>query len=278
MAKYIELGKNNILKIDRKAEHGLYLIAEDGESVLLPNAYVENSMKIGDEIEVFIYTDSEDRLVATTLTPFGKVGDFVALRVVDNMKYGAFMDWGLPKDLFIPKEYQRSRFNIGEIKVVRIMEDRSTDRIYGTEKIEQFYSRDFRPLKRNLEVDLIILKKTPLGYKVLINESYEGLLFDNEIFQTLEIGQKVKGYIKFIRPDRKVDVSLQPLGDGASKVGAEKVFQILEESGGKLNFNYKSDAEEINEKFGMSRKTFKKSLTELLEAKKIKLDENGISI
>ncbi len=277
--EHIFLGKINTLRIDRDTEPGLFLICEDEEVVLLPNAYVADDMEVGDEIDVFIYTDSEDRLVATTLTPKGMIDEYVALKVVDTMKYGAFMDWGLPKDLLVPQKYQKTIYHKGQTKVIRIMEDKDTDRLYGTEKFSEFLSKDIHLLKKNQEVNIMVFHKTPLGYKVLIANNYEGMIFDNEIFQDIQIGDKLVGYIKEIRKDDKIDVSLQPIGKKASKgVGSGKVLEVLKANDGKIGFTYKSDADDINNTFGMSKKAFKKALTELIDGKIIVLNENSIEL
>ncbi len=277
--EHIFLGKMNRLRIDRDTEPGLYLICEDEEVVLLPNAYVTDDMEVGDEIDVFVYTDSEDRLVATTLTPKGMVDEYVALKVVDTMKYGAFMDWGLPKDLLVPQKYQKTIYHKGQTKVIRIVEDLDTDRLYGTEKFSEFLSKDIKLLEKNQEVNLMVFHKTPLGYKVLIANNYEGMIFDNEIFQPIEIGDKLVGYIKDIRKDGKIDVSLQPIGKKASKgVGSSKILEVLKANDGKIGFTYKSDADDINETFGMSKKAFKKALTELKDGGIIEINETNMEL
>jgi len=279
ITEHLTLGRINTLRIDRDTEPGLYLACDDGECVLLPNAYVTDDMFIDDLIEVFIYTDSEDRFVATTLTPAGVLDEYVALKVVDTMKYGAFMDWGLPKDLLVPQKFQKTIYHKGQTKVVRIAEDKDTERLYATEKFSEFLSTDIHLLKKNQEVNIMVFHKTPLGFKVLIANNYEGMIFDNEIFQPIEIGQKMVGYIKDIRKDGKIDVSLQPIGKKASKgVGSGKIVEALEANNGKMNFTYKSDADDINNTFAMSKKAFKKSLTELIEKKVIVLNDDCIEL
>ena len=279
MDKQILLGRLNTLRIDRDTQPGLFLMAEDEDTVLLPNAYVTDDMELDDDIEVFVYTDSEDRLVATTLTPVGIVGDYVAVKVVDTMKYGAFVDWGLPKDLLVPQKHQKTIYHKGQTKVIRIVEDKDTNRLYGTEKFSEFLSTDIHLLEKNQEVNIMVFHKTPLGFKVLIANHYEGLIFDNEIFQTIEIGQKLVGYIKEVRKDGKIDVSLQPIGKKAFKaVGSSKVTETLKTSGGKLSFTYKSEADDINDTFGMSKKAFKKALTQLIDEKKILLTDDSIEL
>ena len=277
--EHINLGVINTLMIERDTEPGLFLMAQDEEVVLLPNAYVTDDMELDDEIDVFIYTDSEDRLVATTLTPKGMLGDYVALKVVDTMKYGAFLDWGLPKDLLIPQKMQKTIYSKGQTKVVRIVEDMETSRLYATEKFSEFLSNDRKLLKRNQEVNLMVFHKTPLGFKVLISNNYEGLIFDNEIFQPLNVGDKVLGYIKNIRDDGKIDVSLQPIGKKAKKgVNDSKIVEILKQNNGTLNFTYKSDSTDINNTFNMSKKVFKSALTKLIDEKIIKLNDSSIEL
>jgi len=273
----------NTLEIDRITDPGIFLIAGDEEVVLLPNIYVTPEMAVGKYLEVFVYSDSEDRIVATTLTPAGVVGDFVALEVVDTMLYGAFMNWGLAKDLLIPSKFQKTIYNIGEIKVVKIIEDVETDRLFGTEKFGELLTGDVSELKRNQEVKLMTYHKTPLGYKVLIADNdegfrFEGMIFHNEIFQHLKIGQKLTGYVKNMRSDRKIDISLQPLGKKAEKIGSARVLEVLGKNSGKIDFTYKSSSENISDIFGISKKAFKKALTELIEKKRIKLNEDSIEI
>jgi predicted RNA-binding protein (virulence factor B family) len=278
--KKIILGKINNLKIEEFTQNGAYLISEDeNEEVLLPNAYVTSTMKLDDNIDVFIYTDSEDRLVATTLTPKAMLGDFASLEVVDIAKFGIFLDWGLPKDLLLPKKEQKTSFEIGQKKVVKVVEDKQTNRLYATENFSPFLSKDTKLLKKNQEVNLMIFHQTPLGFKVLIANNYEGMIFKNEIFTTLEIGQELIGYIKNIREDGKIDVSLQPIGKKANKLATSKVLEILkQQKNSEINFTYKSDSRDINDTFGLSKKVFKKTLTTLIDSKKITLKSDSIAL
>ena len=210
MNKKIELGRANCLKINRISEPGLYLTDEEENEVLLPNIYITNEMQLNNEIEVFIYTDSEDRLVATTLTPYGYLNDFVALDVIDIAKFGAFLDIGLPKDLLVPKNRQKSTYNIGDRKVVQIVEDERTQRLIGTEKFS--LEEADRQLKKNDEVDILVYMKTPLGFKVIVNNKYDGLIYHNEIFETVNVADRKRAYIKYVRDDGKIDISLQKIG------------------------------------------------------------------
>ena len=276
MNEKIELGILNTLKINRVSEPGIYLISGEEEEVLLPNCYVTKDMEIDSLLEVFIYTDSEDRLVATTLKPYAMKNDFASLEVVDTANFGAFLDMGLPKDLLVPKNKQKSTFNIGDIKVIQILEDDKTNRLIGSEKFD--LSKD--PINLNIgdEVEILLYTKTPLGFKTIVNNEFEGLIYHNEIFENIQIGDKKRAYIKLIREDGKIDLSLQKFGAKKSDDNPSKVLNILEENGGELGFTYKSDAEDIKDVFGLSKKAFKASLTKLIEDKKILLTEDKIRI
>jgi len=274
----IAIGELNTLRVERDTEYGLYLRAENFEEVLLPNAYViESEMPIGSEIEVFVYTDSEDRPVATTKHPYAKLGEFGYFTVVDYKSYGAFVNWGLPKDLFVPLSQQKCYFHIGSKYILRVCLDPETGRLYGTHKIGKWLSYEPKDLKPNQEVDLLILSKTPLGYKAIVNNLYEGMLFDNEIFEKLSVGEKRIGFIKKIRQDGKLDLSLQPIGKKAStQHHEEKFLEVLKAHKEGVALTSKSDPEEIMKLFGLSKKSFKRVLNGLIEQKKVKLNEKGI--
>ncbi|QKF81242.1 S1 RNA-binding domain-containing protein [Halarcobacter ebronensis] len=276
MNKKIELGVINTLKVNRVSEPGLYLCSLDEQEVLLPNCYVKQEMKIDSTLEVFIYTDSEDRLVATTLTPYGKKDDFVCLEVVDSTKFGAFLDMGLTKDLLVPKNRQRSTFNVGSRKVIQIVEDEKTNRLIGTEKfvLEKFPAN----LENHSEVEILLYMKTPLGFKVIVNNAYEGLIYHNEIFEKINIGDRKKAYVKNLREDGKLDISLQKIGEEKKDDDANRILDILSKNGGEMTFTYKSTPEDIKKSFGLSRKAFKASLTKLIEENKIELLENSIKV
>lgn len=276
MEKYITLGVLNTLVIDRITEPGIFLMSEDDESVLLPNAYITDDMQIGEEIEVFIHTDSEDRLVATTLKPYGMVNDIVALEVVDLMQFGAFCDMGLPKDLLVPKNKQKSTFSVGQTRVVKIIEDENTGRLIGTEK----YVLDpaDKVFLKNAEVEIMVYAKSPLGYKVVVNKKHEGMIFHTEIFENIEIGDSKRAYVKYVRDDGKMDISLQKIGKKNDNDIEQKIIDILVENGGELGFTYKSDSEDIKDVFGISKKSFKSTLTKLIENKKIILGTRTIKV
>ena len=275
---HIEIGKINTLEVARDTDFGLFLESKDDSEVLLPNVYVmEDEMPIGALIDVFVYTDSEDRPVATTKMPYAKLGEYGYFTVVDYKSYGAFVNWGLPKDLFVPLSQQKEYFNIGKKYLLRVCLDEQTGRLFGTQKIGKYFNRDMKGLHQNKVLDAIVLAKTPLGFKVVADNQYEGMLFSNEIFEELRIGDRKKVYIKNVRKDYKLDLSLQPIGKQAKISEAEgTILQLLKEADGTLPFTYKSDAEDIKKVFGMSKKNFKRTLTELIEAKKIQLLDDSI--
>lgn len=269
----IKQGVVNTLKVNRVSEPGIYLISGDETEVLLPNAYVKKDMAIDSLLDVFIYTDSEDRLVATTLKPYLYLNEFANLKIVDSAKFGYFVDIGLPKDLLVPKNRQKGTYNIGSYKVLQMQFDERTSRLIASEKY--ILEEEPKNLKQGDEVEIILYSKTPLGFKVIVNNSYEGMIFHSEIFENLKIGDKKRAYIKNLREDKKLDISLQKIGE---KVDSNKVLEILKANGGVLNFTYKSDAEDIKNMFAMSKKAFKATLTKLIDEKKINLENDRICL
>jgi len=276
----IAIGELNTLRVERDTDYGLYLRAENFEEVLLPNIYVmEAEMPIGKEIEVFVYTDSEDRPVATTKHPYAKLGEFGYFTVVDYQQYGAFVNWGLPKDLFVPLSQQKCYFHIGSKYILRVCLDAETGRLYGTHKIGKWLSKDTKSLSENQKVDVLVLSKTPLGYKVIIENLYEGMLFENEIFEILKVGERKEAYIKKVRKDGKLDLSLQPIGKKATTdVFEQKFLELLKEKSNFIPLNSKSNAQEIMKVFGLSKKSFKRTLTSLIAQNKVELFNEGIKL
>ena len=269
----IKQGVVNTLRVNRVSEPGIYLISGDETEVLLPNAYVKKDMAIDSLLDVFIYTDSEDRLVATTLKPYLYLNEFANLKIVDSAKFGYFVDIGLPKDLLVPKNRQKGTYNIGSYKVLQMQFDERTSRLIASEKY--ILEEEPKNLKQGDEVEIILYSKTPLGFKVIVNNIYEGMIFHSEIFENLKIGDKKRAYIKNLREDKKLDISLQKIGE---KVDSNKVLEILKANGGVLNFTYKSDAEDIKNMFAMSKKAFKATLTKLIDEKKINLENDRICL
>ncbi len=276
ISPYLELGKINTLRIDRDTTPGLYLMAEDGNDVLLPGQYVTDDMIENTLVDVFLYTDSEDRLVATTNKPHAMLDEFALLEVIDNAPFGAFMDWGLPKDLLVPTKLQKTPFQIGEKRFVKVVYDERTHRLVGSEKLGDFFERKVKDLSPHKEVDILIISKTPLGFKCIVNDKYEGLIYHNEIFENINLGDKKKAYIKTIRKDGNIDLTLRKAGSKNSAQSGDKVLDLLKQNRGIMPYNYKSDATLIKDVFGMSKKEFKRSLTKLQDRKKIEVKDTGI--
>jgi len=276
--EHLELGKINRLQLDRLTTPGAYLLALDGNDVLLPGQYLTQDMREGNLIDVFLYTDSEDRLVATTLTPTAILDEFALFEVVDTAKFGAFMDWGLTKDLLVPNMFQKTPFKVGEKRFLRVIYDERTHRLVGTEKFRDFFETKVKGLSINNEVSILIIAKTPLGYKCIVNEKYEGLIYHNEIFENITLGDKKTAYVRVIRKDGNIDLSLRKAGTKKDSTSADKILNLLQESGGIMPYNYKSDAELIKDIFSMSKKDFKRSLTTLIDTGKIEVKDTGIYI
>jgi uncharacterized protein len=272
-----KVGQYNVMKVLREVDFGLYL--DDGaEGILLPKRFVPPGTKPGDEIRVFLYNDSEDRLIATTQEPLGVLGDIVQLRAVSVTSHGAFLDWGLMKDLFVPKSKQLSGMRVGGDYIVKIYMDEQTGRLAATEKIEPFLSNDPLTVKEMDSVDLLIYRKTDIGYVVIINNLHTGILHFNEVYRPIQTGDKMKGFIKKIRADQKIDVVLGNPGYKRVEDELEKVLRLLKENNGYLPYNDKSDPEEIYAFFGMSKKTFKMTTGNLYRQRKISFTQTGIQL
>ncbi|MEA3227643.1 MAG: S1-like domain-containing RNA-binding protein [Campylobacterota bacterium] len=274
--EYLELGKINTLQLDRLTTPGAYLLALDGNDVLLPGQYLTQDMREGDLIDIFLYTDSEDRLVATTLTPTAKLDEFALFEVVDTAKFGAFMDWGLSKDLLVPNMFQKTPFQVGEKRFIKVIYDERTHRLVGTEKLGDFFEKKVKGLAVNKKVNILIIAKTPLGYKCVVNDKYEGLIYHNEIFENIALGDKKIAYVKIVRKDGNIDLTLRKAGSKKSSNSADKVLELLIQNDGIMPYNYKSDAELIKDIFALSKKEFKRSLTTLVDANKIEVKDTGI--
>ena len=276
MTHTLQIGTINTLRISRETPNGLYLITGDNDTeVLLPNAYVTEEMQIDDTLDVFVYTDSEDRAVATTLTPKAMCGEFAFLKVIDTSAHGVFLDWGLPKDLFVPKKEQKN-LKIGDKRLFYLTLDAQTNRLIASQKIGKYLTGDINDLSKNQAVTLRIVAPTPLGYKALINDAHEGILYKNEVFESLKTGDIKEGFIKALREDGKIDLSLQAIGKEASTNATAKIESLLKKKNGTLPYNYKTDAKVIQEVFGLSKKAYKRALTTLIDAGKIVVDEKGM--
>ena len=277
LSPILDFGRINTLRLDRFAAPGAYLVAEDGSDLLLPNQYVTDAMQIDELLEVFVYTDSEDRPVCTTQRPAALRDEFGFFEVVDITKIGAFVDWGLPKDLFVPKNRQKSPFKVGEKRFLRVVKDDRSDRLIGVERISNYLSHTPKGYHPNTQVKLLVIAKTPMGYKVIVDDHFEGLLYANEIFMPVAIGDICNGYVKQVRKDGHFDLALQPIGTGArADDDKAKVLAPLEAAGGILPYNSKSDPDLIVKTFGLSKKAFKRTLVQLQESGDIELRETGI--
>jgi len=271
----MELGKFNTLKILRDTRVGLFL-GDENRDVLLPNKYVPKKFEIGDEIEVFIYLDHEERLTATTLKPYIQLNEFAYLKVNYTNEFGAFLDWGLEKDLFVPFKEQARKMETGKRYLVYMYLDEKTDRLVASSKLNQFLEQEHIGLEAGQQVDLIVSHITELGINVIINSLYKGLLYKDEVFENLSPGKKLKGYIKTIRPDKKIDVSLTKQGFEAVEEQTQKILDELRASKGFLRLNDNSHPEEIKTVLKMSKKTFKKAIGSLYKQKRISIKEDGI--
>lgn len=274
----IEIGRKNNLKILRDTSVGLFLGDSDGNDILLPNKYVPPTYEIGEDIEVFCYLDYDERPVATTLDPYIMLGEFRLLEVAEVNDFGAFMDWGLEKHLLVPFREQRNKMKQGQWYVVHCYLDEKSGRLVASNKLDKFLSNDNLDLKEWEQVDLVITRQTDLGWEVIVNEKHKGLVYFNEVFKTINIGDVIPGCIKKIRKDNKIDISLQPLGTKVLEPAANKIYNVLKEHGGFLPLHDKSDPEEIRDMFQMSKKTFKKGLGTLYKERKVTLEKDGISI
>jgi uncharacterized protein len=273
----IKVGEYNTLKVIREVAFGIYL--DDGaEGILLPKRFLPASVKIGDELSVFLYHDGEDRLIATTQKPKGILGDIVKLKTISVTPQGAFLDNGLMKDIFVPKsKQQRGMIPNGEY-LVKIYLDEQTGRLAATEKIEPFLSNDDLTVQVLDEVDLTVYRRTDIGYVVIINNLHTGVLHHNEIYRDITAGDQFKGFIKKIYPDNKIDVSAGKQGYNRVEDETQKILRLLNENEGYLPYYDKSDPEEIYSFFGMSKKTFKMTVGNLYKQKKISLETAGIRL
>ena len=273
----VAIGDYNELEIIKEVDFGVYLDSDDGE-ILLPLKYVPEDFRVGNLIRVFVYRDSEDRIIATTLQPKAKVGDFAALEVKQANNYGAFLNWGLEKDLFVPFQNQRDKMQPGRKYVVYVYLDENSDRIVATAKYEKYLEKVPEGLQEGDEADLLVAGFTDLGVKVIINNKYLGILYKNEVFRHLEIGDKTTGFIRKIREDNKIDVSLQRSGYAEVPDAADQILQKLKAAGGHLPISDNSTPEAIYETLGMSKKTFKKALGSLYRNGTVILQPDSITL
>lgn len=275
----MNIGSYNSLKVVKRVAFGLYLDGEEAGEILLPTRYVPADAQIGDYLDVFIYTDGDDRLIATTAKPLAVVGQIVPLTVKAVGSYGAFLEWGIMKDLFLPFSEQTADVNEGETVVVGLYLDAKTNRVVATMRWGRMLDKTVEPdFAEGDKVQVMIVGKTELGYKVLINEAFVGLIYKNEVFKPLHIGDTMPAYIHRMRADGKIDVRVNQSGYAAIEGEAARLMQLLQQAGGFLPTTDKSPAETIYEVCGMSKKTYKKAVGELYKKRLIVLKEQGIAL
>ena len=274
----MKTGQMQTLKVSRISDFGLYLIDDEGAEVLLPNRFTRLDMKEGDEVEVFVYHDSEDRLVASTEQPLIKVGEVAALKVVDKSIHGAFLEWGLSgKHLFLPNRNQQGSIIAGQKTVVYMYVDERTGRCVATNKIKPFiYNEDPITVKVGDEVDVLVAFETPIGYRVVINNRHWAMIYKNQLFRPIRVGDKTKGWVRKITEDMRIDMSLQQTGLAEVETSVVKLEQMLRDHGGVLGVNDHSEPQDVARLTGMSKKVFKRALGMLLKQGKVRQTEHGI--
>lgn len=274
----MQIGRTQILKVNRHAEAGVYLADAEGLEVLLPNRYVPTPCRVGDEVEVFVYTDGEDRPIAATVKPYAEAGEFACMKVKQVTNFGAFLDWGVMKDLLLPFSEQNREPQEGDSVFVYVYEDGVTHRVVASAKWEKFTEKDTSALKAGQKVQLIIAGKTELGYKTVIDYKYRGLLFFSDVFRPLSIGDKVEGYIEKVREDGKVDVRLKKNGYESVSGEAETILSKLKAEGGFIPTTDKTEPEKIYAIYGISKKTYKKAVGDLYKRHLITLTPIGVRL
>lgn len=274
----IRVGRMNRLKVVTDLDFGLYLDGKEHGEILMPRKYVPEGTTVDDFVDVFIYLDSEDRFVATTETPFAFEGELAFLKVVSTTKVGAFLDWGLMKDLLVPFREQRERMVEDEYYIVYIYFDTTSKRLVASSKVYKFISKNSDKYRLGDEVDLVICSQFELGYHVIIDRQYLGAIFTNEIFQPVQPGQQMKGYIKTLRADGKVDVELQKTTDQARDILSEKILDDLRAAGGFLALTDRTDPDEIYATYRVSKRAFKRALGGLYKKRRIMIEDNGVRL
>jgi predicted RNA-binding protein (virulence factor B family) len=272
------IGKYNYLTIQRLTSVGMFLSDVEGEEVLLPNQYLTEEMQIDDTIKVFVYLDSEDRPVATTETPKIIRNEFAYLEVTDVTEHGAFMDWGLIKDLFVPFREQSTPMQVGEWHVVFLYLDQKSGRLLASTKVDRYLENDRLLVNEGDEVDLLIFRKTDLGYNAIVNQYHNGLIYANEVFRELKVGDSLKGYVKKIRDENKLDISLQKTGYQSIEPIGQQILDLIKKENGFINLSDNSSPEEINSRLGVSKKAFKKAIGGLYKLGLINITDKGLQI
>ena len=274
----IKIGQYNNLRIKKFVDFGLYLDDEEEGEILLPTRYMPKNLSVDDYIDVFIYADSDDTLIATTLTPLAVVGEASYLRVAAVNDVGAFLDWGLSKDILVPYGEQHREMEVGRSYIVFLYIDKYADRIVASSKINKFIKDEATCYENNQAVDLMIAGKTDLGYKAIINNEHFGMLFENDVFQNLKFGQKLKGYIKNVRPDNKIDLTLQLINQDSRDSLTDRILFYLKNNNGQSTLTDKSKPEDIYKQFAVSKSNYKKALGGLYKKRLITIDKDKIQL
>ena len=273
----IAVGQYNTLEVVREADPGLYLGSID-DAVLLPWRYVPDGTEVGQRLRVFVYTDSEDRRIATTLTPTAVVGDFAYLEVVDVSRHGAFLNWGLPKDLFAPHNEHHQHVEVGDKFVFAVSLDDRTGRVKASNQLRHHFDYDVADMQEGDEVDLLVYGHNEVGVLVVVDGRHAGIIYKNELFRPLREGDELTGYVKLVRPDNKIDVRLQRIGADASDDAQRVILQALHANGGFLALHDKSSPEQIRSTLALSKKAFKRALGALYKARKVELLAAGVKL
>lgn len=273
----IRVGQFNKLRVIKEVPFGIYLDGDDWGEILLPNKVVPQGTKLNDILEVFVYFDSEDKIIATTVHPRVKMGSCAFLKVIDVNRVGAFLDWGLDKDLLVPRPEQQRLMEKDRSYIVYVKQDKA-GRIIGSSKLDHFLDKSSTHYKRGDEVNLLIAETTKLGTKVIINDSHWGLIHSGDIFQTLSYGKRMQGFIKTIREDNKIDVVLRKMGQDSIHELAERILTELQKKGGFLPLHDKSSSLDIKCAFGESKKSFKSAIGHLYKRGEINIEVNGIRL
>jgi len=273
-----QIGKFNTLEVVSKTDFGVYLDGENLDTILLPNNQMPDDVEIGDWINVFIYLDSEDRLISTRIKPLAEVGQCAVLTVKELTSFGAFLDWGLPKDLLVPFNQQRKPMEAGEKHVVYLYVDEYTQRITGSAKLSNFLREETTNYQANDRVNLMIVGRTDIGYKAVVDQLYLGVIFNADVLQPLKVGQQLPGYIKNIRDDNKIDLSLQLQGHEARVDIGDRILADLKMNDGSLPLSDKSSPDEIYAAFQVSKGNFKKAIGSLYKQKKILIEKDQITL
>lgn len=273
----IEIGKINNLEVLKSTPQGMY-VGDAVEEILLPNKYIPEGLEIGQMIDVFIYTDSEDRMIATTLTPNIMRDEFAYMKVKDTTSFGAFLDWGLEKDLLVPFKEQHQKMEVGKSYLVHMYLDDVTDRLVASSHLNRFLELNEIDLTEGDEVDILLGEETELGFQCIINGKYKGLVYKNQVFKNVQPGDSTTAFVKQIRPDKKIDLTLERTGHESIEPNAQKVYDMLQSNEGFLPLHDKSDPEEIKKWVQMSKKNYKKAVGTLYRKRLVELEDKGVRL